>query len=102
MPQAWASSRLSGPVRPQRASRPAASAQRPARPSSSARGMTSPSIGSQLEDAGQLGLAVGLAAELAVDRRAVLMQRPVIGPGGDQAVEIPEGLGPAPGRGAVR
>ena len=101
MPQAWASSRLSGPVRPQRASRPAASAQRPARPSSSARGMTSPSIGSQLEDAGELGLAVGLAAELAVDRRAVLVQRPVIGPGGDQAVEIPEGLGPALGLGAV-
>ena len=57
-------------------------------------------IGSQLEDAGELGLAVGLAAELAVDRRTFLVQRPVIGPGGDQAVEIPEGLGPAPGCGA--
>ena len=42
MAHAWASSRLKGPVRPQRASRPAASAQRPARPSSSARGMTIP------------------------------------------------------------
>jgi hypothetical protein len=31
------------------------------------------------EDAGQLGLAVGLAAELAVDRRAVQMQRSVLG-----------------------
>ena len=57
-------------------------------------------IGSQLEDAGQLGLAVGLAAELAVHGRTFFMQRPFIGPGGDQTVEIPEGLGPAPGRGA--
>jgi len=35
-------------------------------------------IGSQLEDAGELGLA----AELAIDGRAVLMRCPVIGPGG--------------------
>src|SRR5262249_11365233 len=54
----------------------------------------------QREDAGELGLAVGLAAELAVDRRAVLAQGHIVGPGGDQAVEIPEGLGPAPGFGA--
>ena len=58
-------------------------------------------VGPELEDAGHLGLAVGFAAELAVDRRAFLMQRCVFGPGGDQAVEIPEGLGPALGRGAV-
>src|SRR5439155_12746106 len=58
-------------------------------------------VGAQLEDAGEVGLAVGLAAELAVHRRAVLVQRPVVGPGGDQAVEIPEGLDPATSLGAV-
>ena len=58
-------------------------------------------VGPQLEDAGQLGLAVGLAAELAIHGRAFLTQRPVIGPGGDQTVEIPEGLGPALGFRAV-
>src|SRR5262249_42523646 len=60
-----------------------------------------PLVGSQLEAAGELGLAVGLASQLAIARRAVLVQHPVLGPGGDQAVEIPEGLGPAAGPGAV-
>src|SRR5262249_19177449 len=58
-------------------------------------------IGSQLENAGQVGLAVGLAAELAVDRCAVQMQRPILGTGGNQAVEIPQCRSPALGLGAI-
>ena len=53
-------------------------------------------IGASLENAGELGLAVGLAAELAVYGRTFFIQSPIIGPGSDQAVEIPEGLGPRP------
>ena len=57
-------------------------------------------IGASLENAGELGPAVGLAAELAVYGRTFFIQSPIIGPGSDQSVEIPEGLDPGPGRGA--
>lgn len=58
-------------------------------------------VGSQLEDTCEFLLAVGLAAELAADRRAVQMQRPVLGTGGNQAVEIPKGRGQVFALGAI-
>ena len=60
-----------------------------------------PLVGAELEHEGELGLAVGLAAELAVDGGSVLVQARIVRPGGDESVEIAQGLGPAPEPAAV-
>src|SRR4051794_6881087 len=100
MAQAWTNSWLSGPARPHRVRRRAASAQRPARELLGP-GNHQSCIGSELEDTGKLDLAIGLAAELAINRRAVLVERPVVGEGRNQTIEVPQRLGPALGLRAV-